>query len=92
MSVVTVRIPTPLRSATGGAAEVVCNGTTVGECVEDLERQHPGIKERICDPDGSIRRFVNVFLGDEDIRFLSGTDTPVEDGASMSIIPAVAGG
>jgi len=92
MSVVTVRIPTPLRAATGGAAEVVCKGATIAEVVDDLERQHPGIKERICEPDGSIRRFVNVFLGDEDIRFLDGVNTRVDDGASMSIIPAVAGG
>jgi molybdopterin synthase sulfur carrier subunit len=89
---VTVRIPTPLRSATGGVSEVVCAGATVREMMDDLERQHPGIKERICDADGSIRRFVNVFVGDEDIRFLDGANTSLDDGVSVSIIPAVAGG
>lgn len=92
MSVVTVRIPTPLRASTGGLAEVVCNGSTVAEVLDDLERQHSGIKERISDPDGSIRRFINIFLGDEDIRFMDGANTPVNEGDSMSIIPAVAGG
>lgn len=88
----TVRIPTPLRSQTGGLSQVACAGDTVRELVADLERQHPGIKARICDDDGSIRRFVNVFVDDEDIRFLSGIDTPVAEGVSVSIIPAVAGG
>lgn len=87
-----VRIPTPLRSATGGASEVSVDASTVRELVADLERQHPGIRARICDESGDIRRFVNVFVGDEDIRFLQGLDTPVPDGASVSIIPAVAGG
>ncbi|MFP5225505.1 MAG: MoaD/ThiS family protein [Actinomycetota bacterium] len=89
---ITVRIPTPLRNTTGGAAEVQCEGSTVRALVDDLERQHPGIKERICESDGSIRRFVNVFVGDEDIRFLSGIETSVSEGTSLSIIPAVAGG
>jgi molybdopterin synthase sulfur carrier subunit len=89
---ITVRIPTPLRSVTGGISEVSCSGATVADVVEDLERQHPGIKERICDSDGSIRRFVNVFVGDEDIRFLDGANTALHDGVSVSIIPAVAGG
>jgi molybdopterin synthase sulfur carrier subunit len=60
--------------------------------LEDLERQHPGIRERLCDADGTIRRFVNVFVGDEDIRFLQGLETPLPDGESVSIVPAVAGG
>jgi sulfur-carrier protein len=89
---ITVRIPTPLRNTTGGASEVQCEGATVRALVDDLERQHPGIKERICEADGSIRRFVNVFVGDEDIRFLSGIETSVSEGTSVSIIPAVAGG
>lgn len=89
---ITVRIPTPLRTATGGVAEVSTTGATVRDIIDDLERQHPGIKERICDADGSIRRFVNVFVGDEDIRFLDGANTALDDGASVSIIPAVAGG
>jgi len=89
---VSVRIPTPLRSATGGVAEVAVDAVTVRELVEDLERQHPGIRARICEETGEIRRFVNVFVGDEDIRFLSGLDTPLADGVQVSIIPAVAGG
>jgi sulfur-carrier protein len=89
---ITVRIPTPLRNTTGGVSEVQCEGATVRALVDDLERQHPGIKERICEADGSIRRFVNVFVGDEDIRFLSGIETSVSEGTSVSIIPAVAGG
>jgi sulfur-carrier protein len=88
----TIRIPTPLRSATGGEATVTCDGSTVGEVLTDLERQHPGIAERIQGDDGSIRRFVNVFVDDEDVRFADGLGTPVRDGATVSIIPAVAGG
>jgi len=87
-----VRIPTPLRSATGGASEVTVNAGTVREMVADLERQHPGIQGRICEDSGEIRRFVNVFVGDEDIRFLKGLDTEIPDGSQVSIIPAVAGG
>jgi molybdopterin synthase sulfur carrier subunit len=87
-----VRIPTPLRSATGGAAEVTVKASTVREMVADLERQHPGIRDRICEESGEIRRFVNVFVGDEDIRFLRGLDTEIPDGTQVSIIPAVAGG
>lgn len=89
---VAVRIPTPLRSATGGEAEVTVAASSVREMLEDLERQHPGIKERLCDDAGEIRRFVNVFVGDEDIRFLQGLETPIPEGTSVSIIPAVAGG
>lgn len=89
---VSVRIPTPLRSATSGASEVSVDAKTVREMVADLERKHPGIRERICEESGEIRRFVNVFVGDEDIRFLQGLDTPIPDGTQVSIIPAVAGG
>ncbi|MGZ4119863.1 MAG: MoaD/ThiS family protein [Actinomycetota bacterium] len=89
---VSVRIPTPLRSATGGAAEVSVDAKTVREMVADLERRHPGIRDRICEESGEIRRFVNVFVGDEDIRFLQGLDTPIPEGTQVSIIPAVAGG
>ncbi|HEX9775243.1 MAG TPA: MoaD/ThiS family protein [Actinomycetota bacterium] len=89
---VTVRIPTPLRSATGGASEVVANAESVRALIEDLERQHPGIKARLCDEGGEVRRFVNVFVGDEDIRFLKGLDTPIPAGTTVSILPAVAGG
>ena len=87
-----VRIPTPLRSATGGVSEVTVNAATVREMVADLERQHPGIRDRICEDSGEIRRFVNVFVGDEDIRFLKGLDTEIPEGSQVSIIPAVAGG
>lgn len=89
---ITVRIPTPLRSATAGNSEVAVDASTVKEMVEALEAAHPGIRERICDESGEIRRFVNVFVGDEDIRFLDGLNTPVADGTQVSIIPAVAGG
>jgi sulfur-carrier protein len=89
---VSVRIPTPLRNATGGASQVTVEASNVRELVADLERQHPGIRDRICEDTGEIRRFVNVFVGDEDIRFLQGLDTPIPAGTSVSIIPAVAGG
>ena len=89
---VTVRIPTPLQRLTNGQGEVVCDGTTVNELLTDLERRHPGIKERICDESGKLRRFVNVFVNEEDIRFLKGEQTAVKDGDDVSIIPAIAGG
>lgn len=89
---VKVRIPTPLRAATGGASEVSVNAASIRELVESLDRAHPGLRARICDDSGEIRRFVNVFVGDEDIRFLKGLDTPLTDGVQVSIIPAVAGG
>jgi molybdopterin converting factor small subunit len=88
----TIRIPTPLRSATGGNATVEVDGATVGEVLTALDDAHPGIGARIRGDDGAIRRFVNVFVDDEDVRFASGLDTPVRDGATVSIIPAVAGG
>lgn len=87
-----VRIPTPLRNATGGNATVEVSGATLGEALEDLEQQHPGIAERLLDDTGNLRRFVNVFVNDEDVRFLQGLQTPLDDGAVVSIIPAVAGG
>lgn len=88
----TVRIPTPLRTATGGAATVDVDGGTVGKVIADLDAKHPGIGERLLDESGELRRFVNVFVDDEDVRFQQGLDTPVADGATVSIIPAVAGG
>lgn len=88
----TVRIPTPLRTATGGQATVDVDGATVGEVLAALDQAHPGIGERLLDEGGQLRRFVNVFVDDEDVRFQSGTATPVPDGATVSIIPAVAGG
>jgi sulfur-carrier protein len=89
---VTVKIPTQLRALTAGAAEVEAAGATVGEVINDLERRHPGLKERLVDDDGGLRRFVNVYLDDEDVRFLGGMGTDVPDGARVAIIPAVAGG
>lgn len=89
---VTVRIPTPLQRLTNGQAEVQCEGKTVVELLNDLERRHPGIKERICGEDGKLRRFVNVFVNEEDIRFLQGDTTAIKDGDDVSIIPAIAGG
>jgi len=89
---VTVRIPTPLRTVTGGNATVEVSGSTVGEVVKALDAAHPGIGERLLDGSGQVRRFVNIFVDDGDIRFASGLDTPVWDGATVSIIPAVAGG
>ena len=88
----TLRIPTQLRTLTGGAGEVTVDGSTVGEALKALDAAHPGFGERLFDDEGKLRRFVNVFVADEDIRFLQGTDTPVEDGTTVSIIPAVAGG
>lgn len=89
---VTVRVPTPLRNLTGGASTVEVDGGTVGEVVKALDAAHPGIGERILDGNGEVRRFVNVFVDDEDIRFGDGLGTPVPEGATVSIIPAVAGG
>jgi molybdopterin converting factor small subunit len=88
----TLRIPTQLRTLTGGAGEVTVDGSTVGEALKALDAAHPGFGERLFDDEGKLRRFVNVFVADEDIRFLQGTDTPVEDKTTVSIIPAVAGG
>ena len=89
---VSVKIPTPLRRVTGGASTVDAAGSNVRELIEDLERQFPGLRDRLCDETGAIRRFVNVFIGDEDIRFLEGIETPLSEGSQVSIIPAVAGG
>ena len=88
----TIRIPTPLRAATGGASTVNVEAGTVGEALASLEQAHPGVSERLLDDSGQLRRFVNVFVDDEDVRFQQGLDTPVADGATVSIIPAVAGG
>jgi sulfur-carrier protein len=89
---VTVRIPTQLRQLSGGASEVAVEPGTVGEIVKQLESQHNGFAERLLDEQGNLRRFVNVFVADEDVRFLNGLDTPVPDGETVSIVPAVAGG
>jgi molybdopterin synthase sulfur carrier subunit len=87
-----VRIPTQLRTLTGGAGEVPVGGSTVGELLKALDAAYPGFGERLFDDAGGLRRFVNVFVADEDIRFLDGLGTPVEDATVVSIIPAVAGG
>jgi molybdopterin synthase sulfur carrier subunit len=89
---VTVRIPTQLRALSGGGPTVSVEGGTVAEVLRALEAAHPGFAERLFGEDGRLRRFVNVFVADEDIRFLDGLDTPVADGTTVSIVPAVAGG
>jgi sulfur-carrier protein len=89
---VTVKIPTQLRSFTGGKSEVTSEGATVAQVIESLAREHPGLGERVLDESGGLRRFLNVYVDDEDVRFLKGLDTQLEDGARLSIIPAVAGG
>jgi sulfur-carrier protein len=89
---VTIRIPTQLRTLAGGASEVSVEGGTVAEALKALDAAHPGFGERLFDEGGGLRRFVNVFVADEDIRFLDGLGTPVGPGQTVSIIPAVAGG
>ena len=89
---VQVKIPTPLRKYTGGSGAVEAEGTTVATLVADLERRFPGIKERLCDESGQVRRFVNIFVNGEDIRFLKHLDTPLKAGDELSIVPAIAGG
>jgi molybdopterin converting factor small subunit len=89
---VTVRIPTQLRPLAGGNSTVSVPGSTVSEVLKGLEAAHPGFGDRLFDEGGKLRRFVNVFVAEEDIRFLDGLDTPVADGATVSIVPAVAGG
>ncbi len=87
-----VRIPTPLRKLTGENEVVPAEGSTIGEILDQLNKTYPGLTERICDEQGNIRRFVNVFLNDEDIRFLEEKNTAVKDGDEISIVPAIAGG
>ena len=89
---VTVRVPTQLRTLSDGASEVAVEGATVGEVLAALEASHPGFRARLFDDDGQLRRFVNVFVADEDVRFMKGLDTEVDAGSTVSIIPAVAGG
>jgi molybdopterin synthase sulfur carrier subunit len=89
---VTVKIPTQLRAAAGGESEAELEGTTVREVLDSLYERYDGLSERLADESGSLRRFVNVYLSGEDIRFLDGLDTAVEDGAELTILPAVAGG
>jgi sulfur-carrier protein len=89
---VSVRVPSQLRTLTGGLGEVGVDASTVGEALKALDVAHPGFAERLFDDSGALRRFVNVFLADEDVRFLQGLSTPVTDGQTLSIVPAVAGG
>ena len=89
---INVRIPTPLRKLTQDKDVVQAAGKNIQEIVENLEKQYPGLKERLCDERGELRRFVNVYLNDEDIRFAQGKQTPVKDGDEISVIPAIAGG
>jgi molybdopterin converting factor small subunit len=89
---VTVKLPTQLRGAAGGAGEVAVDGATVGEALEALYASHPELRDRLSDGEGGLRRFVNVYVGGEDIRFLEGTETAVPAGAELTILPAVAGG
>ena len=88
----TIRIPTPLRKYTQGQEEVKVDGGTIEQVLAALEQSAPGIKERICDESGKVRRFVNIFVGDEDIRFLDNLQSVVKDGDEVSIVPAIAGG
>lgn len=89
---VTVKLPTQLRANAGGEATIAVDGGTVGAALEDLYGQHPGLKTSLCNDDGTLRRFVNVYVNGEDIRFGDGLDTAIADGAELQVLPAVAGG
>ena len=89
---VQVRVPTPLRRYTAGNGAVEAEGATVAALVDDLEKRYPGMKDRICDEGGQVRRFVNIFVNGEDIRFLKHLETPLKAGDELSIVPAIAGG
>ncbi len=89
---VRVRIPTPLRAMTKGSADVQVTAHTVGDLIEDLERQFPGMRERLVEESGEIRRFINIYVNQEDIRFLQGAKTALKQGDEVSIVPAIAGG
>lgn len=87
-----VRIPVQLRSLTNGQEVVTASGGSVLEIIEDIEHHHPGVKDRICEANGRVRRFVNIFVNEEDIRFLQNLETPIKESDEVSIIPAIAGG
>jgi molybdopterin synthase sulfur carrier subunit len=89
---VIVRIPTPLQGLTNNLSEVAADGGTIGQLMSDLDQKYPGLKARLYDDSGKLRRFVNIYLNDEDIRFLDNEETAVPDGAEVSIIPSIAGG
>ncbi|RYZ43983.1 MAG: MoaD/ThiS family protein [Myxococcaceae bacterium] len=88
----TIRIPTPMRTLTRNQAEVQASGATVGEVLRDLDARYPGMNARILDERGAVRRYVNIFLNDEDVRALQSLDTPVKDADRITLIPAMAGG
>jgi sulfur-carrier protein len=87
-----VRIPTPLRPLTKNQGEVEANGANIAEIIENLNSSYSGLKDRLCDDKGELRRFVNIYVNEEDIRFLKGRDTVLKDGDEVSIVPAIAGG
>jgi molybdopterin synthase sulfur carrier subunit len=87
-----VRIPTPLRPLTKGQGEVETKGSSIEEMILNLDQTHPGMKSRLCDEKGELRRFVNIYVNEEDIRFLKGKETALKDGDEVSIVPAIAGG
>ena len=87
-----VLIPTPLRKFTNNNETVTVSAGTVVTLVEELEQQYPGIKKSLCDDSGELRRFVNIYVNEEDIRFLEGKETPIKDGDAVSVVPAIAGG
>ncbi|MEE8301291.1 MAG: ubiquitin-like small modifier protein 1 [Candidatus Tectomicrobia bacterium] len=87
-----VRIPTPLRPLTKNQGEVEAKGATITEVIDHLETAHPGIKGRLCDEAGELRRFVNIYVNEQDVRFLNGKETSLKDGDEVSIVPAIAGG
>ena len=87
-----VRIPTPLRKLTNGESEVEANGADISELIDDLERNYPGIKGKLCEENGNVRKFLNIYLNDDDIRFMDSLATEVREGDSISLIPAIAGG
>lgn len=89
---VTIRVPTTLRTLTAGESQVSVDGGTVSEVLSALDAAHPGFKDKLLDDEGNLRRFVNVFVADDDVRFMDGMDTAVPDGETVSIVPAVAGG
>lgn len=89
---VTVRVPTPLQKFTQNKPEIKAEGANIKELIEDLEKNFPGIKARICDDTGTVRRFINIYVNEEDVRFLQRDETPLKDGDEVSIVPAIAGG
>ena len=89
---INVRIPTPLRKLTNGESEVEANGADISQLIDDLEKNYPGIKGKLCEENGNVRKFLNIYLNDDDIRFMDSLATAVKDGDNISLIPAIAGG